>query len=97
MQGVIIRVGRCSQSNDVVLEDASVSRQHLRLTVTNLQNVQLEDCQSSFGSFYWDGNQWLRFHQAQLTANDYIYIGATKLRLMEVIIAYQINRRRRSA
>ena len=95
MQQVTISLGRCKQSNDVAVDDASVSRQHLRITVVNLQQLLLEDCQSSYGSFYWDGQQWQRFSTAQLTADDYIYIGATKLRLMEVIIAYQINSRRR--
>ncbi|GGW73355.1 FHA domain-containing protein [Alishewanella tabrizica] len=95
MQGVTISVGRCTQSNDVAVDDASVSRQHLCLTVNSLQNLQLDDCQSSFGSFYWDGSQWLRFNSIQLSANDYIFIGSTKLRLMEIIIAYQINSRRR--
>lgn len=90
-----IRVGRCKQSNDVVLDDVSVSRQHLRINVTDVQRLMLEDCQSSCGSFYWDGAQWQRFNSIQLTANDYIYIGTTKLRLMEIIIAYQIKSRSR--
>ena len=95
MSETIIALGRCPQTNDLQVEDASVSRTHLRLCVTSLQHIEVRDCQSSYGSYYWDGSEWQKFDAIVLTANDYIVIGKTKLRLMEIMIAYQIKSRSR--
>jgi pSer/pThr/pTyr-binding forkhead associated (FHA) protein len=88
-----VSVGRCGQTNDVVVADASVSRQHLLLAIDSVDSIRLQDRQSAYGSFYWDGQQWQPFQQITLSANDYIVIGKTKLRLMELIIAFQIKTR----
>jgi len=88
-----VSVGRCSQTNDVVVADASVSRQHLVLAIDSVDAIRVQDRQSAYGSFYWNGEQWQPFQQIVLSANDYIVIGKTKLRLMELIIAFQIKTR----
>ena len=93
MQSVTINVGRCNVDNDVPVNDPSVSRLHLRVTVVSLQRLLIEDRQSRNGSFYWTGKEWQRFNSIELTANDYIFIGDSKLRLMEILIAYQIKHR----
>lgn len=93
MSEFTISVGRCSQTNDVVVADQSVSRQHLLLAINSVNAIRVQDRQSAYGSFYWDGQQWQAFQQVVLSANDYIVIGKTKLRLMELIIAYQIKTR----
>lgn len=88
-----ISVGRCPQSNDILVADGSVSRQHLLMQIIDLQNIVLHDRQSAYGSYYWDGEHWQQFSQIQLTANDYVILGGTKLRIMEFIIAYQVKYR----
>ena len=88
-----VSVGRCRQTNDVVVADAGVSRQHLLLTIDSVNTIRVQDRQSAYGSYFWDGQEWQPFQQIVLSANDYIVIGKTKLRLMELIIAYQIRSR----
>lgn len=45
-----IKVGRSSRSNDVVIEDPTVSREHLRIRISPTETV-VEDLGSSHGSF----------------------------------------------
>jgi pSer/pThr/pTyr-binding forkhead associated (FHA) protein len=92
-QSLQIRLGRSAELNDVVVNDSSVSRTHLKLEVLTLQNIILTDLGSSHGSFVWDGEKWRQFQQMQVTGNDYVFVGNTKLRIMEIIIAYQIKQR----
>lgn len=91
----VISVGRCAQTNDVHINDPSVSRNHLQLSINNLDFIKVKDCDSSYGSYYWEGSQWLQFDVVTLSANDYIIVGQTKLRIMEIMIAYQIKSRSR--
>ncbi|GAA6185323.1 MULTISPECIES: FHA domain-containing protein [Alteromonadaceae] len=91
----VISVGRCAQTNDVHINDPSVSRNHLQLRINSLDFIEVRDCGSSYGSFYWEGSQWLQFDVVTLSANDYIVVGETKLRIMEIMIAYQIKSRSR--
>jgi pSer/pThr/pTyr-binding forkhead associated (FHA) protein len=92
-QSLQIRLGRSAELNDVVVNDSSVSRTHLKLEVLTLQNIILTDLGSRHGSFVWDGEKWQNFQQIQATGNDYVFVGNTKLRIMEIIIAYQIKQR----
>lgn len=92
--GLQIILGRSQTDCDVVLQDDAVSRKHLQLNIANAEQVTLLDLGSTHGSFYWNGEEWEPFSQVTLSANDYIYIGNVKLRLMEVLIAYQIKQRR---
>lgn len=93
MGSLILSVGRCLASNDVPVDNASVSRRHLNIQVHDLQTIDLHDCGSSNGSWYWNGHSWESFRDIRLSANDYIVIGDAKLRIMEIIIAYQVRAR----
>lgn len=93
MSEFTVSVGRCNQSNDVVVSDPSVSRQHLFMVIDSVDAIRLQDRQSAYGSFFWNGQNWQPFEKIVLSANDYIVIGKTKLRLMELIIAYQVKTR----
>lgn len=90
---ITIVLGRSAADCDVRLADEAVSRKHLALTWHSMNQIKLVDLGSSHGSFFWNGEKWQQFSEVTLSANDYIYIGNAKLRLMEVLIAYQIKRR----
>ena len=91
--GLTMILGRSKANCDVILSDEAVSRRHLSITCHSVEQLALTDLGSSHGSFYWNGESWQQFTEIVLSANDYIYIGNAKLRLMEVLIAYQIRRR----
>lgn len=96
VSSLAISVGRCRTSNDVSVNSPSVSRRHLNLVVHSLEHIDLEDCGSSYGSWYWNGAQWQSFEQIRLGSNDHIVIGDAKLRVMEIIIAFQVRARSRT-
>ncbi len=88
-------VGRSAQQCDVIVSDDSVSRVHLQVEAYSSQAITLQDQNSSYGSFYWHEQQqaWLPFQSIDLSVNSYIMIGNAKLRVMELLIAYQVKRR----
>lgn len=96
VSSLAISVGRCRASNDVPVNSPSVSRRHLNLVVHNLEQIDIEDCGSSYGSWFWNGNRWQAFERVRLGSNDHIVIGEAKLRVMEIIIAFQVRARSRS-
>ncbi len=94
MSGEIkITLGRSKARCDVLLKDEAVSRRHLSLSWYSVEQVKLTDLGSTHGSFFWNGETWQAFSEITLSANDYISVGNVKLRLMEVLIAYQIKQR----
>jgi len=87
-------VGRNTQQCQVIVQDESVSRVHLYVQVQDSNSVTFTDQGSSYGSFYWDKEQgWLSFQEVKLSLNDYVMIGNAKLRVMELLIAYQVKLR----
>jgi len=91
-----IILGRGQAHCDIALTDEAVSRRHLALTCYSTEQIEISDLGSTHGSFYWNGESWQAFTKVNLSANDYIYIGNAKLRVMEILIAYQIKKRNES-
>jgi adenylate cyclase len=76
------RIGRAVDQNDIVLEDAQVSRQHARIERTG-QNFMLIDPGSANGTFF-NGN---RIKEHQLKDGDVFSIGKYTLRFSDNVPA----------
>lgn len=70
----VYRVGR-DRVNDIILDDATVSRAHAELRLEADGDVLLVDLDSTNGTCVRDGNKWIEIDRATIDADERILIG----------------------
>jgi len=70
----VYRIGR-GDSNDIVLLEASVSREHAELTELGGGRFQIRDLGSTYGVSIWNGQDWEKLTEAELRHDAQIKIG----------------------
>lgn len=78
------RVGR-SKDADVYLEDSSISRRQVEVTVTPDLRYYVVDCHGTAGTYVRKGDSWELFQQGYLLPDADIAFGDLKLRLADII------------
>jgi predicted component of type VI protein secretion system len=81
-------VGR-NKDCEIVLEDQTVSRQHLEVVVTADGRYYLTDMNSSGGTAVLRNNEWIAVRQAYVEKTDQIRLGELLMTVQE--LAIQIN------
>ena len=67
-------VGR-SKKADFIIDDASVSRIHLEITVTHLGRIYCIDCRSTQGTFINKNGQWQPLRQGYVSPEAQLVVG----------------------
>lgn len=80
----LIRLGR-SAENDVVVDNASVSRRHAELVLTDNGNCFLTDCNSTGGTFVASNGQWEPVRQAYVDRSAEIRLADQIVDLREIV------------
>jgi pSer/pThr/pTyr-binding forkhead associated (FHA) protein len=81
---------------DIVIADETVSRTHARLTDHQDGTCKFADCNSSGGSYLFDGNRYVRLEKAVISLDDQICLGqfrTTPRRLLDVVAKNSPNAR----
>ena len=68
------RIGR-ADTNDIVLDDASVSREHAELVELGGGRFQVKDLGSTYGVSIWQGEDWQKVTEAELRHDSQLRIG----------------------
>jgi hypothetical protein len=79
-----LRIGR-SETNDVVIPDASVSRQHAEAVELGGGRFALTDLGSTFGTQVWDGQNWIAAKETEIRADTVIRFGEFRTTLFDVL------------
>jgi hypothetical protein len=79
-----LRIGR-SETNDVVIPDASVSRQHAEAVELGDGRFALSDLGSTFGTQVWDGQNWIAAKDTEIRADTVIRFGEFRTTLFDVL------------
>lgn len=77
-------LGRSSTA-DMVLDEQSVSRKHMEVTISDRDRFFCIDCASSHGSYVWRGGEWQRLTQGFVTPDEIILLGKKKVHFADVI------------
>jgi len=80
------RVGRGNDC-EIRLDDASISRLHAELSVTDDGRYYITDCNSSRGSFRFEGGDWVRMRQGFVKREDRLKLGNAELTVAQLIRA----------
>jgi hypothetical protein len=78
------RIGR-SETNDIVIPDASVSRQHAEAVELGGGRFALSDLGSTFGTHVWQGQGWTAAKETEIRADTVIRFGEFRTTLMDVL------------
>lgn len=87
----VYTIGR-DGSADIVLQDASVSRLHAEIIVSDSGGIYLSDRASSSGTFQFKEGKWRKIRSERFARNDRVRFGAQELTiaaLMENLPAKQ--------
>ena len=79
-----IRIGR-SETNDIVIPDASVSRQHAEAEELGGGRFSLSDLGSTFGTQVWQGQGWVAAKDTEIDADTVIRFGEFRTTLRDVL------------
>ncbi len=79
-----IRIGR-SETNDIVIPDASVSRQHAEAVELGGGRFSLSDLGSTFGTQAWQGQGWVAAKDTEIDADTVIRFGEFRTTLRDVL------------
>src|SRR5512134_2601284 len=79
-----LRIGR-SETNDIVIPDASVSRQHAEAVELGSGRFALTDLGSTFGTQVWEGQGWIAAKETEIRADTVIRFGEFRTTLMDVL------------
>lgn len=78
------RIGR-SETNDIVIPDASVSRQHAEAVELGDGRFTLSDLGSTFGTHVWQGQIWVAAAGTEIGADTVIRFGEFRTTLMDIL------------
>jgi hypothetical protein len=78
------RIGR-SETNDIVIPDASVSRQHAEAVELGGGSFALSDLGSTFGTHVWQDHNWVPAKETKIRADTVIRFGEFRTTLMDVL------------
>ncbi|HEY7610248.1 MAG TPA: FHA domain-containing protein [Alphaproteobacteria bacterium] len=78
------RIGR-SETNDIVIPDASVSRQHAEAVELGGGRFALSDLGSTFGTHVWQDQNWVPAKETEIRADTVIRFGEFRTTLMDVL------------
>jgi len=79
-----LRIGR-SDTNDIVLDDTSISRKHAELEDLGGGVWRLTDIGSSAGTFVKDAGQWTQISSADIETDTEIRFGEAEFNLADII------------
>lgn len=79
-----LRIGR-SETNDIVIPDASVSRQHAEAAEIGGGRFSLTDLGSTFGTQVWQGQGWVAAKNTEIDADTVIRFGEFRTTLRDVL------------
>lgn len=79
-----LRIGR-SETNDIVIPDASVSRQHAEAAELGDGRFSLTDLGSTFGTQVWQGQGWIAAKDTAIDADTVIRFGEFRTTLRDVL------------
>ncbi len=79
-----LRIGR-SETNDIVIPDASVSRQHAEAAEIGGGRFSLTDLGSTFGTQVWQGQSWVAAKNTEIDADTVIRFGEFRTTLRDVL------------
>jgi len=79
-----LRIGR-SDTNDIVLDDTSISRKHAELEDLGGGAWRLTDIGSSAGTFVKEGDQWTQISSADIETETEVRFGEAEFNLAEII------------
>ncbi len=77
-------IGR-DESNDIVIDDSSVSRRHARVEELGRGRFLIVDLQSANGCFVEHNASWQRFGEAEVTASENLLLGDHQTTARELI------------
>jgi hypothetical protein len=78
------RIGR-SETNDIVIPDASVSRHHAEAVELGDGRFALSDLGSTFGTHVWREQNWIPAKETEIRADTVIRFGEFRTTLMDVL------------
>ena len=78
------RIGR-SETNDIVIPDASVSRHHAEAIEIGDGRFALSDLGSTFGTHVWREQNWIPAKETEIRADTVIRFGEFRTTLMDVL------------
>ena len=78
------KIGR-SETNDIVIADASVSRQHAELAELGGGRFALSDLGSTFGTHVLQGNAWAPAAETEIRPDTALRFGEIQTTLMDVL------------
>ena len=79
-----LRIGR-SETNDIVIPDASVSRQHAEAVELGSGRFSLTDLGSTFGTQVWAGQNWVAAKDTEIDPDTVIRFGEFRTTLRDVL------------
>jgi hypothetical protein len=79
-----LRIGR-SDTNDIVLEDTSISRKHAEIEDLGNGIWRLTDIGSSAGTFVKEGGQWTQISTADIETDTEVRFGEAEFNLADII------------
>lgn len=79
-----LRIGR-SETNEIVIPDASVSRQHAEASDLGGGRFSLTDLGSTFGTQVWQGQSWVAAKNTEIDADTVIRFGEFRTTLRDVL------------
>lgn len=79
-----LRIGR-SETNDIVIPDASVSRQHAEAVELGNGRFALTDLGSTFGTQVWAGQSWVAAKETEIDADTVLRFGEFRTTLRDVL------------
>lgn len=79
-----LRIGR-SDTNDIVLDEASISRKHAEIEDLGDGVWRLTDIGSSAGTFVKEGGQWTQISSADIEADTAVRFGEAEFNLADII------------
>ena len=83
-----LRIGR-SDTNEIVIPDASVSRQHAELVELGGGRFSLKDLGSTFGTHVWQNQAWVPAAETEIRADTVIRFGEFRTTLFDVVGAVE--------
>lgn len=83
-----LKIGR-SEANEIVIADASVSRQHAELAELPGGRFTLSDLGSTYGTQVWTGERWTPAANTDVRADTILRFGEVQTTLMDVLSAAQ--------
>ena len=79
------RIGR-SETNDIVIPDASVSRQHAEAVEIGDGRFALSDLGSTFGTHVWQGQSWTPAKETEIGVDTVIRFGEFRTTLLDCLL-----------